>query len=141
MPYVDTHDLQWLNISGILYGIIVFLIKLSILLQYLRILVPNRKASMFLYVAIQTLIRSNFLFYFVDTIIEIVMCTPREKIWNLLMTTGHCFNANAAYMATGVFNVVSDFSIPILPMVPIWKLQMPLRRKLMIMAIFAAGVW
>ena len=74
---------------------------------------------MALYVAIQVLIWSIFLFYLVDTIFEIIMCSPREKIWNLLMTTGHCFDSNAAYMFTGLVNVVSDFSILILPMIPI----------------------
>lgn len=96
---------------------------------------------MLLFVAIHVVIWSNFLFYFIGTIIEIMLCTPREKIWNPLMTTGHCFNSNAVYMAAGVFNVVSDFSILILPMVTIWRLQMPLRRRLMIMAVFAIGVW
>ena len=98
---------------------------------------------MFLSIAIHVVIWSTFLFYFVDTIFEI-MCTPRERIWNPLMTTGHCFNANAVHIATGVFNIVSDFSILILPMVPIWKLQVPpppLKRKIMIMAVFAVGVW
>ncbi len=94
---------------------------------------------MALYIAIQILAWSIIGFYFVDTVFEITMCSPREKIWNLLMSTGHCFDANAAYLATGIFNVISDFSILILPMIPIWKLQMPLKKKLMMIAIFATG--
>jgi len=113
-----------------LYGIIVCLIKLSILLQYLRIFVPNRKGNMALYVAIQILAWSIIGFYFVETIFEIVMCSPREKIWNHLIITGHCFDANAANLATNIFNVISDLSILILPMIPIWQLQMPLKRRL-----------
>lgn len=95
---------------------------------------------MILYVAIQVLMGSIFLFYLVDTIFEIVMCIPREKIWNPLMTSGYCFDSNAAYMATGVFNVISDFSILILPMLPIWRLQMPLKRKIMMIGVFATGI-
>ena len=102
---------------------------------------PNRKGNMILYVTIQFLMWAIALFYVVDTGFEIGMCNPREKIWNLLMTTGHCFNANAAYQATGVFNVISDFAILIVPIYPIWKLQMPLKRKLMMIAVFATGVW
>ncbi|KAG6993742.1 hypothetical protein G7Y79_00051g086620 [Physcia stellaris] len=38
--------LYWTNVSAILYCPVVFLVKLSILLQYLRIFVPNRKGNM-----------------------------------------------------------------------------------------------
>jgi len=94
---------------------------------------------MALYVAIQITAWSIIGFYSVDIIFEIAMCSPREKIWNRLITTGHCFDANAANNATGIFNVISDFSILILPMIPIWKLQMPLRKKILMIAIFATG--
>ena len=141
LPYLCTYNLQWINVSAILYGIIVFLIKLSILLQYLRIFVPSRKGNELLFVAIQTLIWSSFIFYFVESIFAVVICTPREKIWNPLMTTGYCFDGDATYMASGMFNVVSDFAILILPILPILRLQLPLKRKLMMLAVFATGAW
>ena len=131
---------QWVNIAGILFGMIICLVKVSILLQYSRIFVPNRKGNMALFVAIQSLIWTVILFYFVDTIFGIIMCIPREKIWNRLMTAGHCFNAHTAYKATGLFNVISDIFILILPVKPIWKLQMALKKKLMMIAIFATGI-
>ncbi|KAL8860206.1 MAG: hypothetical protein Q9178_003470 [Gyalolechia marmorata] len=131
--------LYWLNISGILYGIIVALIKVAILLQYLRIFVPHRKGNLPLFVSIHVVMWCVILFYFVDTIFMIIMCLPREKIWNKLEPEGHCFNSHAAYMATGIFNVLSDFAILILPMVPIWKLQLPMRKKIMMLAVFTTG--
>ncbi|KAI4213374.1 MAG: hypothetical protein LQ349_009283, partial [Xanthoria aureola] len=131
--------LYWLNISGILYGIIVTLIKVSILLQYLRIFVPHRKGNLPLFVAIHVVMSCIILIYSVETIFMIIMCLPREKIWNKLEPGGHCFNAHVAYMATGIFNVLSDFAILILPMVPIWKLQLPMRKKIMMLAVFATG--
>ncbi|KAF7513246.1 hypothetical protein GJ744_010642 [Endocarpon pusillum] len=133
--------LYWVNITTILYGGVVFLIKLSILLQYLRIFVPNRKANMPLFVAIQIVIWTNFIFYFTDFIFETTACTPREKIWNRLITTGHCRNTHAMYMASGIFNVLSDFAILILPIVPIWKLQLPFKKKILMIATFSTGLW
>lgn len=133
--------IQWSNVFAILYGIIVCLIKLSILLQFQRIFVPNRRSNMPLFVVIQLIMWTTFVFYFFETIFAIAMCNPREKIWNLLMTTGHCLNLKAIYMASGIFNVISDFSIFILPMVPIWKLQLPLKKKILAFATFATGVW
>ena len=56
------------------------------------------------------------------------------------MTTGHCFDATASWKASGVFNVLSDFAILILPMPTVWTLQMSLRRRLLIMGVFATGL-
>lgn len=57
------------------------------------------------------------------------------------MTTGHCFNVNATFQATGVFNVVSDFAILILPMPCVWRLSLPLKKKVLMTMIFATGFW
>jgi hypothetical protein len=69
------------------------------------------------------------------------LCSPQERVWNKLITTGHCFDWQAKYMATGIFNVISDFEILILFMIVIWKLQTPFKKKIMMIAIFATGVW
>ena len=77
--------------------------------------------------------------YLVETVFEIDICTPREKIWNPLLDTGHCFDFYATFQATGIFNVISDFAILILPMLSVWKLQMSFKRKILMTAIFATG--
>ena len=94
---------------------------------------------MFIYVGSHLSIWSNLIFYVVAVIFIIVLCTPRKKIWNPLMQGGHCFSFNAIFQATGVFNVISDFAILILPMPCLWKLRMPLKKKLLMTAIFATG--
>ncbi|KAL8832272.1 MAG: hypothetical protein Q9191_000371 [Dirinaria sp. TL-2023a] len=43
--------------------------------------------------------------------------------------------------ATGVFSVISDFAILVLPLQSIWKLRMPLRKKLLISMVFATGIF
>ena len=130
---------QWVNISAVVYGFVVFFIKLSILLQYLRIFAPTRKGNMFIYVGVHVCIWSNLIFYLVETVFEIAICTPRKKIWNPLMTTGHCFSVDATFQATGIFNVISDFAILILPMPCLWRLRMPLKKKVLMTTIFATG--
>ena len=72
---------------------------------------PSRKGNLPLFTAINACIWSLVIFYLVDTLFLIFMCSPREKIWNPLMHTGHCFNAGSSYKASGVFNVLSDFAI------------------------------
>lgn len=78
--------------------------------------------------------------YVILCTLDIATCNPRKKIWNPLMTTGHCINSNAVHMSSGVFNCISDFVILILPMFPISKLQLPQKKKLKLMAIFATGI-
>ena len=82
---------------------------------------------------------SVIIFYLICEIFKINICTPRAKISNPLMTTGHCFDTKASYKASGVFNVLSDFAILILPMPTLWNLQSSLRRRFLTMGVFAAG--
>ena len=128
------------NIITIMYNFNVCLIKTSILLQYQRIFVIHKTRSSPMFVAIQSSIWAIFLFYLIETFFEIFQCSPREKIWNKLLTGGHCFNSAAGFKATGVFNSISDFALLFIPMPPLWKLQMPLKRKILTMGVFAVGV-
>lgn len=108
-------------------------------MQYLRIFVPHRQVNMPLFIAIHVCIWSIAVFYLVNAVLTIVPCIPRQKAWNLLITGGHCINITALYQSSGVINVLTDFAILFLPMKPIWNLQMPLRRKISMIAIFATG--
>lgn len=93
-----------------------------------------------MFIAVYAVIVAIFIFYLVDMAFNIFICRPREKYWNRLMTKGSCFNLDASMQATGLFNVVSDFAILVLPIPSILKLQVPLRKKLGILAVFATGV-
>lgn len=93
-----------------------------------------------MFVAIQSCIWSIVLFYLAETFFEIFECSPREKIWNKLLTGGHCFKWAEGFEATGIFNSLSDFTLLFIPMPSLWKSQMPLKRKLLTMGIFGVGV-
>ena len=95
---------------------------------------------MFIYVGSHLSIWSNLIFYVVAIGFAIALCTPREKIGNPLLQRGHCFSFDALFQASGIFNVVSDFAILILPMPCVWKLRMPLKKKILMTAIFATSL-
>ncbi len=130
---------KWVNISTVLYNPTAFFAKTSILLQYSRIFNPTGIKDLPMFFAVRIGIFGVFVFYFMGIFFVIFECDPREKIWNLFITTGHCYNGNAIYKASGIFNVLSDFAILIIPMPSIWKLNMSLRRKLLITGVFASG--
>ncbi len=125
-----------INSNEIAYGPIIFLTKLSILLQ-MRRLFTTRGRDRFR-TLIDAVMWLNALFYFADTFIEIFQCVPRSKIFNP-QEHGRCVNNNYAIIITACINILSDMSIFVLPLVKIWRMQMPVRRKVGISTIFAFG--
>ena len=123
----------------IFYNPVNVFIKVSILLQYSRIFNPTGRTDLPVFIAIQLCIWSIVLFYSVLMFFSIFECNPRENIWNKLATTGYCYSINGINEASGVFNVVSDFAILVLPMPVIGRLQITFKKKLLILGIFAIG--
>lgn len=123
-----------------MYSITLFIIKLSILLQYMRIFAPTKSRDI-IHCGIHIVIWFNFAYYLTGVFVEAFLCNPREKYWNVLLDTGHCYNRDAINIVSGIINTVSDFAILLLPQKVIWKLQMPLKRKLAVSAIFLIGLW
>ncbi|KAF2464557.1 uncharacterized protein BDR25DRAFT_95504 [Lindgomyces ingoldianus] len=132
--------LKWMNYAEILYGPTIFVVKMSILVQYLRMLAPNRTVNPFMFWGSWIIISTSFTFYTIDTFITIFACNPREKIWNKLRQEGHCMNYNAVVLATGYFNIISDVAILLLPVRSVWQLSIPLRKKVAISFLFATGL-
>ena len=81
----------------------------------------------------------NFLFYLANLPVEIWPCVPRSKLWTPT-EPGHCINNEEVFVAGGTINVVSDFTILLLPIVEVWRLQMSTQRKLGVSAVFATGL-
>lgn len=124
------------NTVAILFGPTIFFAKLSILLLFLRIFViaPGTKT----YYAIHFIIWFNMLFYLANLPVEIWACVPRRKIWQPTLP-GHCLNNDALLITGGVVNVVTDWAILSIPLFSIGRLQMPLLKKIGVLAVFATG--
>ena len=135
---IEIVTLKYTNISLMLYNITVFTIRLSILLQYLRIFVPLGTRNL-LFWTIYAVIGTNFMFYAAITFTEIFLCHPRDKYWNVLITDGHCGNKSTAGTAAGALNALSDIILLLLPQSVIWKLHMPVKKKIGVSAVFLAG--
>ncbi|KAF2245856.1 hypothetical protein BU26DRAFT_552887 [Trematosphaeria pertusa] len=129
--------LKYVNIVQILYSPPMFFAKLALLLQIQRIFTVTQKN--FTYWASWALIIANGAIYTAVLFAFIFACVPREKIWNPMLS-GKCINTGATMITTSTINVVSDVVILVLPMLEVWKLHMPLRRKVAVAAIFATGI-
>ncbi|KAK0508119.1 hypothetical protein JMJ35_009203 [Cladonia borealis] len=124
--------------SSTMYGPITALTRISLLLQFLRIFVPMRTPRKLFYF-VQCLIWFNILFYTGDLFALIFRCSPQEKIWKPTVP-GHCINKYVTYLRAAVANVITDIFIAVLPVKIIWGLQMPIRRKISVTAVFATGL-
>lgn len=131
------------QIARILYCIDMFLIKLAILLQLLRVFVPLRRKRNAMFWACHSLIWLNFFYYTVYIFLAIFTCNPVKKGWSQRVyppIKGSCLDLGATYIAGAVINTASDFSIVILPQTLVWRLQLSLKRKIGLCSIFLIGL-
>ncbi len=128
---------QYANWAQIVYAPPIFFAKLALLMQISRIFCVGKRNMTFYFS--WGLVVANGITYILVIFIFSFQCTPREKIWNRTMD-GWCMDTGTLVLAMGVINLVSDLTILALPIICIWGLQMPLRKKLGIMTIFAIGV-
>ena len=110
--------------------------KLCVLQQMMRLFRGTRKDSV--YWTIQTLIWANFLFYVGIFFCFIFACRPRAKLRNPEIP-GTCIDNNASIISTSIINTFSDFSILLLPVYAVWKLNMAIERKLLLLRFLVRG--
>lgn len=119
-----------------LYSISVCATKLSLMLLIQRIFCSVQR-NLF-YWATWVLIIANVSFYTCFLIVPAALCIPRSKIWNPSQK-GRCADAAKLYVASGSFNLISDVLMLSIPIYLVWNLQMGVRRKVGISAIFGIG--
>ncbi len=127
---------KYYNYSDVVYSLALGFTKISIILLVLRIFCPKQKDPF--YWILQALNIFNTIFYAVFFFIPILLCRPREKAW-LPKAPGRCLNIFGLYIASAVFNTVSDMAMYLVPLWKVWHLQISKDRKLGISAIFATG--
>jgi hypothetical protein len=91
---------------------------------------------------------TTFIFYTINIIVQIVSCRPRggtDRVSFLAgMASRECADSTAMIqrvsIATGIFGVISDFYILIIPLPAVLKLQIRKKQKLGVLLIFSSGV-
>ena len=120
-----------------MYGPTVFFAKLSLFILYLRIFSPSRNMRLLIYFGIVI----NLCYYVATAVGMMALCLPRHgEIWAVALYSHHCHHAFTMTYVQGIFNIVSDLFLLILPVPVVWRLQMPQKKKWGVCAIFATGV-
>ena len=128
---------QYVNVIQIWYGPAAASTKVAILLLYLRVFSPRRWDKF------DTSVRGFILiicaFYFASTTAKICQCLPRARIWDKNVP-GKCVSLFALLGASGIFNIISDVGILLVPLKGVWNLQMSQKRKVLVYAVFTVGL-
>jgi hypothetical protein len=110
-------------------------VKVSYLLFYLRVF-PTQDFRKWVWICMG-LVGG----YWLGSMLQIfLLCTPFEMSWNPTIPGGHCASYNVAFSTIGVFNLISDLIIMLLPIPLLRNLQMAIGTKLGLIAIFGIGL-
>lgn len=78
--------------------------------------------------------------YIIGTIIATsLLCRPLAYNWDKTIPNGHCANKLAAYRYVSIPNIVSDIAIIVLPIPTLWKLHLPIPKKVGVALTFLTG--
>lgn len=118
------------------YSISLCATKLSLMLLIRRVFCSTRYDIP--YILTVCLMFLNTGFYLCYIIVPAAECSPREKIWTPELP-GKCVDVKQLYLASAIFNFLSDIAMLSVPVFLIWRLQMSVRRKIGTIGIFCTG--
>ena len=130
---------QLLLVGNALYGPVISIIKLSLFILILHIFSSLRWLRILVYVGVTL----NMIFYFSGTIALVALGSPHNGQNYLgLDVAGERAVARSKTIGVvqGVGNVVSDFYLLLVPLPVVWGLQLPLKKRVGILAIFGTGL-
>ncbi|KAK8080947.1 hypothetical protein PG997_008765 [Apiospora hydei] len=68
-----------------------------------------------------------------------LICQPISKNWDLFMTGGHCGDQVLSFTVTGVINHITDVMVLVLPLPNLYKLQVPIQQRIVLVGVFSLG--
>ncbi|KAL8677664.1 MAG: hypothetical protein Q9186_005926 [Xanthomendoza sp. 1 TL-2023] len=120
-----------------LYGPFVWLIKTSLFLLYRQIFSTKRYLQNLVWAGVIV----TGLFYWSTTIAKIALCAPRgHETYIMAFATARCGRTKSLAVGSGVFNVLSDLYLIVIPIPPTWSLHMKPRKKWRLIAVFLTGI-
>ncbi|KAJ5885374.1 hypothetical protein N7495_009884 [Penicillium taxi] len=118
-----------------LYGIVLGLVKTSILLFYSRIFGTKKSFRISLIITMCIIWA-----WAISVILEtLLLCRPLKYNWDTSIK-GTCGNRNAGYVIAGTMNLITDLMVMGLPIPHIWKLQLNTAKKAALSSVFCIGL-
>ncbi|KID84519.1 hypothetical protein MGU_08337 [Metarhizium guizhouense ARSEF 977] len=134
-----SHMLYLCNVFQMIYPPSMGAAKYFVCIQLKRIFSPRRSSGGAVRWALNGLIAATIMYYIACFFTFTFQCIPRDKIWNPEVA-GKCIDNSAGVLSAGLINLLLDLGILVVPVWAIWHLQMPLKRKIGAMSVFAVGI-
>jgi len=117
------------------YGVVVALIKISIILQYLRLFVPARNI---VYWLLHSLIWAHVVFYIACTGLQIYsICTSHQAYDR----SGEFLTFNLWVACVNTINTGSDILLAVIAQIFVWRSRMTIKEKWKLSTVFVVGLW
>lgn len=116
------------------YTMCIAMIKISVLMSYNWIF-GRLKWFRYAVFTIGALVSIWFIGVFFSVLFQ---CTPVDKAWQPTKP-GHCIDFTPFLWANSISNTVLDYSILLLPVVPVLNLQMGTVQKVLVLSSFSLG--
>lgn len=137
IDWVDGDYLKRSYALNVIVGPTIFFAKSTIFLLYLRVFAIKKQMKYGVWLGLFW----SFLLYWIGVPLETYFCAPRiGKGWNIEALNKTCSDYEIFSVVQGVLAVVLDLYIFVLPIPTILRLQMALKRKLSILAIFGTAI-
>ena len=113
-------------------------IRISILFFYYRIFVTPQAR---LKVVLQALLALQVVYLVVYSILPAFVCRPLYKAWHPLERELYCNDWYYYYSQVALYSnsMAFDIILLVLPLYPVWKLHMPVKRRLSVGFVFMLG--
>jgi hypothetical protein len=131
----DSMDAKIFYVVPPIYNLGICMIKVSILMQYLRIFaVKMRRITVVTAVLVM-------LWTIATVILGLLACLPVPSFWDPAAYPDHyCMPILPGWYSNSAVNILSDVVIFSLPIPVLWKLQMPKSQRISLIAIFGFGL-
>ena len=126
---------QALLVGEVTWAVAVTVIRASVLALYIRIFRTKsfRWACYFVH-------GFNAAFGAATILGACLICLPIAYNWDHSIAGGHCGNQKSLDLFIGIFNLLMDVTVVVLPMPVLWGLQMAVGRKIVLSMMFGLGV-
>lgn len=141
--------LRYLFVASLTYVFAIALIKLTILALYwklfsitARIPITILFSSVVIWMVVLascTLPLTHLQLLTCQVFVATFSCNPVEKQWNILIEHGECMEQKPVYLGGSLPNVIIDFVLVGMPLPSVFRLNIPLGRRLILAGMFALG--
>lgn len=82
----------------------------------------------------------NICFFFGTILADCLICQPLSYRWDRLIGgSGFCGDQKSLDLFIGIFNLLLDVTVVVLPMPILWGLKMPVGKRVMLTGMFGMG--